>query len=109
MAKLDADTLQAALIGYQHEHDQIATKMAELLRQIGAKSAVSAVANAPKERKLVMSAAARKRIAAAQKRRWAAYRKEHGKSKGHLSPEGRQRISEAAEKRWAEAKKSSTA
>jgi hypothetical protein len=80
MAKLDGDTLQAALIGYRHEHDQIATKMEEIRRQIGGRSAVSVVANTPEGKKRVMSAAARKRIAAGQKRRWAAYRKEHGKS-----------------------------
>jgi hypothetical protein len=80
MAQLDADILQAALVGYQHEHDQIATKMEEIRRQIGNKSAVSALANAPAGRKRVMSAAARKRIAAGQKKRWAADRKEHGKS-----------------------------
>ena len=56
-----------------------------------------------------MSAAARKRIGDAARRRWAAVRAAQGaaklatvkRRKGHLSPEGRQRIIEAAKRRWA--------
>ena len=58
-----------------------------------------------------MSAAARKRIAKAQRKRWAAAKKESGiadktakpeaKPKRKLTAEGRKRISEATKKRWA--------
>jgi hypothetical protein len=50
-----------------------------------------------------MSAAARKRIAAAQRARWAKF---HAKrSKRNVSPEGRRRIAEAARARWAASRK----
>jgi hypothetical protein len=50
-----------------------------------------------------MSSAARKRIAAAQKKRWAEYHrsKEAPAKKRKLSAAGRQRIIEATKKRWA--------
>jgi hypothetical protein len=54
-----------------------------------------------------MSAAARKRIALAQRKRWAAYKAGHGKPaapKPHkrvLSAAGRARIVAATKKRWA--------
>jgi hypothetical protein len=54
----DQALLEAALIGYQHQADQIAEKIAEIRLEISGK--------AP-------AAAARKRIAAAQKKRWAEY------------------------------------
>jgi hypothetical protein len=76
----DHALLEAALIGYQHQLDQIEAKMAELRQQLGGKSPApatkSAAAAAPATgKKRQMSAAARKRIAAAQKKRWAEYHK----------------------------------
>jgi hypothetical protein len=61
-----------------------------------------------------MSAAARKLIAAAQRRRWAKFKKEKAaeakpKAKRRLSPEGRKRIVEAAKRRWAELRKAKSA
>ena len=52
-----------------------------------------------------MSAAARKRISEAMKKRWAAW---HGKSapkRKAMSPAARKRLSEMMKKRWAEQKK----
>jgi hypothetical protein len=50
-----------------------------------------------------MSSAARKRISAAQRARWAKF---HAKrSKRNVSPEGRRRIAEAARARWAASRK----
>jgi hypothetical protein len=51
-----------------------------------------------------MSTAARERIAAAQRKRWAAYHKGTEKApakKRHLSPAARKRIADATKKRWA--------
>jgi len=72
----DHALLEAALIGYQHQADQIAEKIAEIHREMSGKS--SPAAAAPKAvpasgKKRTMSSAARKRIAAAQKKRWAEY------------------------------------
>ena len=70
----DQALLEAALIGYQHQLEQIETKIADLRRQLGGKSpAPAAKSVATPGRKREMSAAARKRIAAAQKKRWAEY------------------------------------
>lgn len=74
----DASTLQMALVGYQIEKQRIETKIQEIQSQlkgkrIGASGVVSALAPAPRKREL--SDAARARIAAAQKRRWAEHRK----------------------------------
>ena len=58
--------------------------------------------------KRTMSAAARERIAQAQKKRWAAYKADHGAKstatkpqKRVISAEGRARIIAATKKRWA--------
>ena len=72
----DQALLEAAPIGYQHQADQIAEKIAEIRLEISGKA--PAAAAAPKAvaapgKKRSMSAAARKRIAAAQKKRWAEY------------------------------------
>jgi hypothetical protein len=78
----DHALLEAALIGYQHQAEQLAEKIADIRRQLGAKSTGSAPkAAAAPGKKRQMSAAARKRIAAAQKKRWAEYHQlKEGKS-----------------------------
>jgi len=70
---LDPALLRAALIGYENQLAQIEKAMAEIRRQLRADGSGSPTP--AKERGRTMSAAARKRIAAAQKKRWAAYRK----------------------------------
>ena len=70
----DHALLEAALIGYQHQAEQIAEKIADIHRQLRGKPAAAAPkAAAAPHKKRQMSAAARKRIAAAQKKRWAEY------------------------------------
>ncbi len=116
MAKLDTQLLQAALVGYQHEQSMIEQKIADIQRQLGsgARRSVGSAPATTTSRKRTMGPAARKRIAAAQKKRWEAYHAAQGtaskptprrgkKSTGKrkLSPEGRARIAEAARKRWA--------
>jgi len=70
---LDPALLRAALIGYENQLAQINQAMADIRRQL--KITGSTDPAPAKERKRGMSAAARKRIAAAQKKRWAEYRK----------------------------------
>jgi hypothetical protein len=118
---IDVETLRAALIGFEHRKAEVEAKMAEIRRQIGGGPKVSATAapaseEAPRTRRK-MSASARKRIAAAQKKRWAAFhastgapskraaatkKKTGGKRK--MSAEGRRRIAEATRRRWAAAR-----
>lgn len=80
----DRALLEAALIGYQHQADQLAAKIADIHKQLSGKPAAhtapkAAPARAPKRQ---MSAAARKRIAAAQKKRWAEYHRQKKEAKG---------------------------
>ena len=100
--KTDYSLLEAALIGYQHQRELLAVKIAEIQRQLG-NAPATASTETPKKR--VMNAAARKRIALAQRKRWAEYHKTQGspaKKKRVMSAEGRERIAEATRKRWAE-------
>jgi hypothetical protein len=67
-----------ALLGYQVELQTIDGRIAEMRRQLGSLTSVPADgASAPQatSKKRTMSTAARKRIAAAQRKRWRAFRK----------------------------------
>jgi hypothetical protein len=100
--KTDYSLLEAALVGYQHQRELLAVKIAEIQRQLGNAPATSSE-DAPKKR--VMNVAARKRIAQAQRKRWAEFHKTQGGApakKRMMSAEGRERIAEATRKRWAE-------
>jgi len=78
---LDKATLQAALLGYQQQLEQIQTKMAEIRRMLGqatpsaAPSTSRAGKTATVKQKHRMSPEGRARIAAAQKARWAKVKK----------------------------------
>jgi hypothetical protein len=77
MARNDASLLQAALVGYQAEAERIERAMADLQRRIG-KTARSLMAGVPAKsmvpgrKKHRISAEGRRRIAEAQRKRWAA-------------------------------------
>jgi hypothetical protein len=115
LPKQDTELLEAALIGFQHKRDQLEQKIADLRSQIGGNSAsgpapAAATPGASATKKRTMSASARKRIALAQRKRWAAYKAEHGakpaaapkaQKKRVISAAGRARIAAATKKRWA--------
>ncbi len=74
----DITTLQMALVGYQLEKQKIEDKIREIQAQLkGQRVALPAGADEKKApgTKRVLSPAARRRIAAAQKKRWAEHRK----------------------------------
>ena len=72
----DHSILEAALVGYQFEKEKIDQKIRELQAQLKGKKVPAAAKKAAKEQpKREMSAAARARIAAAQKKRWAEFHK----------------------------------
>jgi len=79
--KLDKATLEAALIGYQHQAQEIQGKIAELRRMIGggtpatAKKAPAKKAVTQRKQRHNMSPEGRARIAAAQRARWAKAKK----------------------------------
>lgn len=107
----DTELLKAALIGFQQMRDHVEQKIADLRSRInGGRGSRPASPGAPDSSapvKRTMSAAARRRIALAQKKRWAAYKATRGKAaaakpkKRILSAAGRARIVAATKKRWA--------
>ena len=66
-----------ALVGYQIEKQRIEEKIREIQARLKGKTVSSAASDGPKPAgvKRILSPAARKRIAAAQKKRWAEHRK----------------------------------
>jgi hypothetical protein len=82
--QLDRATMEAALVGYQRQLEEIQAKMDELRRRLGrpggnrapAAAVRQSAARSPRAgRKHRMSAEGRARIAAAQRARWAKFKK----------------------------------
>jgi hypothetical protein len=117
----DNTLLEMAIVGYQSELDKISAKIAEINAQLGkrgpgrpkgttATAAATTVQATPKKRS-TMSAAGRARIAAAQRARWAAQKKQQAQpakptgpakpKKRKMSAAGLKAIREATKKRWA--------
>jgi len=69
----DTSLLEAALVGYQARLAEIEKAMAEIRKKIGTRGGFTATT--PRKRR-DLSAAARKRISAAQKKRWAEYKRQ---------------------------------
>lgn len=105
------------MVGYEQRRSEITEKIEELRRRLGGRAVSSVVSsadgNAPAQRR-TMSAAARKRIADAQRKRWAVFHKSQkpaaltkvlsvkkAPTKRRMSAAGRKRIAEATKKRWA--------
>jgi hypothetical protein len=81
--KADPALLQAALYGYENKLARINEAILEIRRELRQSAGVagvttsSAPAAAPRRGRRKLSAAARGRIAAAQKKRWAEYKKKN--------------------------------
>ena len=71
----DSTTLQMALVGYELEKQKIEEKIREIQSRLGGKRGAAGAAQKEAPKKRVLSAAARRRIALAQKRRWAEHRR----------------------------------
>jgi hypothetical protein len=111
--KIDNEILAAAIEGFEAQKKHIDTQIAEIRQKLGGGSAEPAATPEPGRKRRKMSAAGRKRIAEAQRKRWAASRKGSAapakaakteappKPKRRLSAAGRKRIIEATKKRWA--------
>ncbi len=79
---LDAGILSAALEGLELQKQRLEQQIAEVRRLLGARTRrAAAVAVEAKKPRRSLSAAARKRIAAAQRKRWAEWHKK-GKTTG---------------------------
>ncbi len=109
-ARIDQSVLAMALIGYEAEKRKIEGIVADIQAQLGDGRPSGTIQTAPKKRTL--SVAARRRIAAAQRKRWAAIKKakaQPAKPKRKLSAAGRKAIIEATRKRWAAVRKAAKA
>jgi hypothetical protein len=105
---MDRSILEAALVGLGHKMGEVAQKIADIKKMLDG-SAGTGTGSQPTRR--TMSTAARARIAAAQRKRWAAQKKQQGQIAGakqsspkkhRISAAARKRMSEATRKRWAE-------
>jgi hypothetical protein len=72
--------LQAALIGYQSEINRIQEAMAAIRAELKGSGGTSATPTAEPRKRSRFSAASRKKMAAAQRARWAKIRAEKAKS-----------------------------
>ena len=72
---MDTSILQAALLGLQSEKEKIDTAMAAIRKQLGVRGTAAVVTSNGTKTRHHMSAAAKKRIADAQRKRWAAFHK----------------------------------
>jgi hypothetical protein len=110
--KLAAEIIAAAIDGYEFQKTRIDAKIAELRAMLpgGPAKAVATPAQ-PKRKRRKISAAGRKAIAEAQRKRWAASKKaaepsapatpEAPKPKRRISKAGLARIIAATKERWA--------
>jgi hypothetical protein len=106
--KLTAEIITAAVEGFEQQKLRIDAQIAELRAMLtGTLTETAATPEGPKGKRR-MSAAARKRIGDAQRKRWAESKKtpspvapEPPKPKRKLSAAGKKAIVEATKKRWA--------
>src|ERR1039458_4982065 len=109
--KLTPEILTAAIAGFEQQKLRIDTQIAELRTMLpGGRSEPAATPEGPKGKRRKMSAAARKRMGDAQRKRWAASKRPSEPQsqpaaaseapKRKLSDAGRRAIGEATKKRW---------
>ena len=106
---LTTEILTAAIEGFEQQKLRIDAQIAELRQMVtGTPTDAAATPDGPKGKRRKMSAAARKRIGDAQRKRWAESKKtsspvapEAPKPKRKLSAAGKKAIVEATKKRWA--------
>ena len=107
--KLTPEIINAAVEGFEQQKLRIDAQIAELRAMLhGGPTATAATPEGPKGKRRKMSAAARKRIGDAQRKRWAESKKtsspvapEAPKPKRKLSAAGKKAIAEASRRRWA--------
>ena len=110
--KLNAEIIAAAIEGFESQKRRIDTQIGELRAMLSGGRTEGAAAPEASTRKRKVSAAARRRMAEGQRKRWAAIkaeskkpesaaRPEPAKPKRKMSAAGRRAISEATKRRWA--------
>ena len=105
---MDERLLEFALIGFEARKVEIEAAIADIRGQLGQRrpgraSVDGATRKIPRKR--VLSADAKRRIAEAQRKRWAAVKKQSAAPKRKLSAAGRKAIVAALKRRWAAKRK----
>jgi hypothetical protein len=113
MSRLTNEIINAAIIGFEEQKRGIDIQIADLRAMLTSGSHESTPASSAKGGKKRMSAAGRKAIAEAQRKRWAESRGEADgtaprKAKRKLSAAGKAAIVAALKKRWAAKKAGKT-
>lgn len=114
--KLNRSIIEAAILGFEFQKKDLDIKIAELKTMLdGGSAATTAMPEATIGKRKKFSAASRRKMALAQKARWAKIKGESEpavpatpkakKAKRKLSAEGRANIVKALKKRWAAKKK----
>jgi hypothetical protein len=108
--KLTSEIINAAIVGFEQQKLHIDAQIAELRAMLdGGRTEPVATPEVPKGKRRKMSAAARKRIGDAQRKRWAESKGQSGspsktgtaKPQRKLSAAGKAAIVAALKKRWA--------
>jgi len=109
--KVDSTIVEMAIVGYQSEIAKISAKIADIKAQLGQsgpgrpKAAAAGTDHSAPAKRRTISKAGRARIAAAQRARWAALKKQQSQPAKHkkrqFSAAGLKAIREATKKRWA--------
>jgi hypothetical protein len=113
-SKVDSTILEMAIVGYQSEIEKISAKIADIKTQLGQhgpgrpKATATGTDHTGPQKRRTISKAGRARIAAAQRARWAAQKRQQAQpsqpakpKKRKLSAAGLKAIREATKKRWA--------
>jgi len=108
--KLTPEIIIAAIDGFQAQKTRIDAQIADLRAMLpGGRTETAATPEAPSGKRRKLTAAVRKRMGEAQRKRWAESKGEPespsetvtAKPKRKMSAAGRKAISEATKKRWA--------
>jgi hypothetical protein len=105
---LTLEIITAAILGFEEQKRRINSQIAELQARLSGGPAATATPEAPTRKRKKFSAASRRKMAMAQKARWAKLRGESEpsapakapKAKRRISEEGMKRIIAATKKRW---------
>jgi cell division septum initiation protein DivIVA len=108
--KVATDILAAALEGFQVQKERLDARISEIRQMLGGGSTKATTPSETGKPKRKVSAAARRRMAQAQKLRWKKTKQgsepsQPEKPKRTMSAAARKRIAAAQRKRWAEKKK----
>jgi hypothetical protein len=113
---IDSELLQAALVGLERKREELAEQIARVRQMLGGRASSTDSAGpdmtaAPARKRRRFSPATRRRMAEAQRARWAAAKgaaspvpakKSAAPKKRRISAASRKAMSEATKKRWAE-------